>query len=269
MDAAPVAALVTLLMGTLSGSLGAMLGIGGGVFLVPFLILVVGLPFHQAAAVSLAAVIATSTAVSAATAGRQLINLRLGMVLEVATAAGGVAGGLTAQMLAAGGAADHLRDRRAHCRRRGRSQRRGAAAAPRRRRRSARRPIHRRAHGADDDLRGSPSAPQPVRVVSGRQPVHAARHRWRHRQGPGAGHLERRPDARRRGHQRVHDRRDRDIGRGHLLRPRRDDSGAGGGGRAGHADGIGHRPSRRGARAGPWPSPCCWRACSSSCRVSC
>jgi uncharacterized protein len=99
MEVTPVATLVTLLMGTLSGSLGAMLGIGGGVFLVPFLILVVGLPFHQAAAVSLAAVIATSTAVSAATAGRQLINLRLGMVLEVATAAGGVAGGLTAQML--------------------------------------------------------------------------------------------------------------------------------------------------------------------------
>ncbi len=99
MDVTPATALVTLLMSVVSGSLGAMLGIGGGVFLVPFLILVVGLPFHQAAAVSLAAVIASSTAVSAATAGRQLINLRLGMVLEVATAAGGVAGGLTAQML--------------------------------------------------------------------------------------------------------------------------------------------------------------------------
>ncbi len=99
-EVSPAAALVTLLMGVLSGSLGAMLGIGGGVFLVPFLVLVVGLPFHHAAAVSLAAVIATSTAVSAVTAGRQLINLRLGMVLEVATAFGGVAGGLTAHMLA-------------------------------------------------------------------------------------------------------------------------------------------------------------------------
>jgi uncharacterized protein len=95
----PAAALVTLLMGTIAGSLGAMLGIGGGVFLVPFLILVVGLPFHQAAAVSLAAVVATSTAVSAATVSRHLVNLRLGMALEVATAAGGLAGGLTAQML--------------------------------------------------------------------------------------------------------------------------------------------------------------------------
>ena len=99
MEVSAGAALVTLLVGMLSGSLGAMVGIGGGVFLVPFLVLVVGLPFHQAAAVSLAAVIATSTAVSAATAGKQLINLRLGMVLEVATAAGGLAGGLTAQML--------------------------------------------------------------------------------------------------------------------------------------------------------------------------
>jgi uncharacterized membrane protein YfcA len=99
MDVSPVTALVTLLVGGVAGSLGAMLGIGGGVFLVPFLVLVVGLPFHQAAAVSLAAVIATSTAVSAATAGKNVINLRLGMVLEVATAAGGLAGGLTAQML--------------------------------------------------------------------------------------------------------------------------------------------------------------------------
>ena len=87
-------------MGTLSGSLGAMLGVSAvACSCVPFLILVVGLPFHHAAAISLAAVIATSTAVSAATAGRQLINLRLGMVLEVATAAGGVAGGVTAQLL--------------------------------------------------------------------------------------------------------------------------------------------------------------------------
>jgi uncharacterized membrane protein YfcA len=77
-----------------------MLGIGGGVFLVPFLVLVVGLPFKAAAGVSLAAVIATSSSVSATTAGRHLINLRLGMALEVATAAGGLAGGLTAQWLA-------------------------------------------------------------------------------------------------------------------------------------------------------------------------
>jgi uncharacterized membrane protein YfcA len=93
--------LATLALGTVAGATGTLLGLGGGVFLVPFLVLIVGLPFHQAAAISLVTVIATSSAVSAARAGRNLINLRFGMVLEVATAVGGLAGGLTAQMLAA------------------------------------------------------------------------------------------------------------------------------------------------------------------------
>jgi uncharacterized membrane protein YfcA len=80
--------------GATAGCFGALLGIGGGVFLVPFLNLVLGYSFKQAVATSLVTVIATSSAVSARTAGKQLINLRLGMLLEVATAAGGLAGGL-------------------------------------------------------------------------------------------------------------------------------------------------------------------------------
>ena len=82
--------IATLALGTLAGATGTLLGLGGGVFLVPFLVLIVGLPFQQAAAISLVTVIATSSAVSAARAGRHLINLRFGMVLEVATAAGGL-----------------------------------------------------------------------------------------------------------------------------------------------------------------------------------
>src|SRR4051812_28040184 len=96
----PVLVLATIALGAIAGMMGTLLGLGGGVFLVPFLVLVVGMPFQAAAAISLTAVIATSSAVSAAAAGRQLINLRLGMVLEVATAAGGLMGGVTAQMLA-------------------------------------------------------------------------------------------------------------------------------------------------------------------------
>ncbi len=90
-------ALVAIVMaaGVLAGSLGALLGIGGGVFLVPFLNAVLGMDFKVAAAISLVTVIATSSAVSAGTAGRNLINLRLGMVLEVASAAGGVAAATT------------------------------------------------------------------------------------------------------------------------------------------------------------------------------
>jgi uncharacterized membrane protein YfcA len=95
----PLVAILTFLMGIVSGLMGGMLGLGGGVFLVPFLVLAVGLKFQAAAAISLFAVIATSSTVTAARTGRDLINLRLGMVLEVATAAGGLTGGLTAQML--------------------------------------------------------------------------------------------------------------------------------------------------------------------------
>jgi hypothetical protein len=84
-----------MLAGAAAGSLGALLGIGGGVFLVPFLNAALGLDFKVAAAVSLVTVIATSSAVSASTAGRNLINLRLGMLLEVASAAGGVAAAVT------------------------------------------------------------------------------------------------------------------------------------------------------------------------------
>lgn len=87
------------LVGGLAGGLGALLGIGGGVFLVPFLTLFLHVPIEYAIPISLSTVIATSSAVSAGTAGRQLINLRLGMLLEVATAAGGLVGGLGARLL--------------------------------------------------------------------------------------------------------------------------------------------------------------------------
>src|SRR4051794_24026570 len=93
-------AAIIFIAGVVSGSLGALLGLGGGVFLVPFLNLVLGFPFTAAAAISLTTVIATSSSVSAGRAGKQLINMRLGMLLEVATAAGSLFGGVTAQFLA-------------------------------------------------------------------------------------------------------------------------------------------------------------------------
>ena len=90
-------ALVAIVMaaGAVAGGLGSLLGIGGGVFLVPFLNAGLGIDFKVAAAISLVTVIATSSAVSAGTAGRHLINLRLGMLLEVASAAGGIAAATT------------------------------------------------------------------------------------------------------------------------------------------------------------------------------
>jgi uncharacterized membrane protein YfcA len=96
----PALALIIFVAGAIAGSLGALLGLGGGVFLVPFLNLVLGFPFSVAAAISLTTVIATSSSVSAGRAGKQLINMKLGMLLEVATAAGSLLGGVTAQLIA-------------------------------------------------------------------------------------------------------------------------------------------------------------------------
>src|SRR6185436_6021555 len=96
----PVLALIIFGAGAAAGGLGVALGLGGGIFLVPFLTLALGFPLKSAAAISLSTVIATSSAVSARRTGNQLINLRLGMVLEVATTLGSLLGGITAQYVA-------------------------------------------------------------------------------------------------------------------------------------------------------------------------
>lgn len=105
MELTPALACLTALAGFFAGALGALLGIGGGVLLVPILVLGVGLPVHLATGISLTSMIATSTAVSSSAATRPLINLRLGMLLEVATAAGGLIGGITAHLVTARGLA--------------------------------------------------------------------------------------------------------------------------------------------------------------------
>src|SRR5579862_1216594 len=91
-------ALIIFVAGIVAGGFGALLGLGGGVFLVPLLNLVLGFSLKSAAAISLATVIATSSSATAGRIGKQLINLRFGMALEVATVAGSVVGGVTAQL---------------------------------------------------------------------------------------------------------------------------------------------------------------------------
>jgi hypothetical protein len=82
----------TIAAGAVAGLLGSLLGIGGGVFLVPFMNLALGLPMRAAGAVSLTTVIATSSVTSAAPGRLHLVNLRIGMVLEIFTTLGGFIG---------------------------------------------------------------------------------------------------------------------------------------------------------------------------------
>jgi uncharacterized membrane protein YfcA len=86
-------------LGAGTGAVGSMLGLGGGVFLVPLLTLALGVPIRAAVAASLACVIATASASATVNLNRGLVNMRLGLALEVATSIGGLAGGITAGRL--------------------------------------------------------------------------------------------------------------------------------------------------------------------------
>jgi uncharacterized membrane protein YfcA len=85
--------------GAVTGILGATLGLGGGIFLVPVLTLVFDIPFRTAVAASLISVIATASVASTVNLGRGLVNFRLGMTLEIATTIGGLTGGFLAALL--------------------------------------------------------------------------------------------------------------------------------------------------------------------------
>lgn len=95
-----IAALVLVAIG--AGSLGSMLGLGGGVILVPVLTLAFGVKLQSAIAASAISVVANSVSGSQAYLRLRYTNLRLGLVLVVPTAAGALAGGLLVVSLPAG-----------------------------------------------------------------------------------------------------------------------------------------------------------------------
>lgn len=94
-----LSAALLFLTGAATGLVGALLGLGGGVFLVPLLTLGMGVPIRAAIAASLISVIATASASATVNLNRGLVNMRLGLVLEVATSVGGLLGGLAASRL--------------------------------------------------------------------------------------------------------------------------------------------------------------------------
>jgi uncharacterized protein len=81
------------------GALGSMLGIGGGVLLIPLLTGLFDVPIKTAIGASIVSVIATSSAAGTVYVGRGLAHTRLSMVLEIATTTGALLGGLTAILI--------------------------------------------------------------------------------------------------------------------------------------------------------------------------
>lgn len=91
--------LLMLAGGVAAGAFGSLLGLGGGILIVPLLTIGFGLPLREAVGVSLICVIVTSGASSAVYLERHVANLRLGMTLELFTAIGALVGGLGAFLL--------------------------------------------------------------------------------------------------------------------------------------------------------------------------
>ncbi len=79
-----------------TGIVGALTGLGGGVILVPMLVLLFDVNMRYAAGASLIAVIATSSGAAAALLSEGYTNLRIGMFLQLTSIAGGIAGALLA-----------------------------------------------------------------------------------------------------------------------------------------------------------------------------
>jgi len=84
-----------------AGFLGALTGLGGGVVIVPMLTLAFGVDIHYAVGASLVSVIATSSGAAAAYVREGYTNLRIGMLLEIATTMGAVVGASLAAVVPA------------------------------------------------------------------------------------------------------------------------------------------------------------------------
>ncbi len=89
--------LVVLGISYFAGLLGSLVGVGGGIIVVPALTLLMGVGIQNAIAASIVSVIATSSGAAASYVSERITNMRLGMVLEVST----VLGALTGAALAA------------------------------------------------------------------------------------------------------------------------------------------------------------------------
>jgi len=91
--------LIVLVLSVLAGILGSMMGLGGGIIIVPVLTLLFGFDFRTAVAASTVSIIATSTGAAVAYLQDRLTNTRVAMWLEMGTATGAMAGALLAGLL--------------------------------------------------------------------------------------------------------------------------------------------------------------------------
>ena len=85
-----------MLIAVLAGFLGSLVGLGGGIIITPALTILFGFDIKYAIGASIVAVVATSSGSAIAFVKDHVSNMRVGMLLEVFTTAGGVVGALMA-----------------------------------------------------------------------------------------------------------------------------------------------------------------------------
>lgn len=85
--------------GVAAGLLGSLLGLGGGILIIPILVLALKVPMHTAIATSLLCVIATSSAAASRNVRRGIANIHLGVTLEIGTVLGAMIGSAVAGLL--------------------------------------------------------------------------------------------------------------------------------------------------------------------------
>ncbi len=94
--------LLVMLGSVVAGVVGSLVGLGGGVLVVPLLTIAFGVYPEIAVGVSIISVIATSSGAAAAYVRDHITNLRVGMFLEIATTIGAILGAFLAIILAPG-----------------------------------------------------------------------------------------------------------------------------------------------------------------------
>lgn len=83
----------------IAGTFGAMLGLGGGIIVIPVLTIFFKVPMKEAIAASIVTVVATSTSAAVVYVEKHYANIRLGMILEMATTTGALMGAFTVAYL--------------------------------------------------------------------------------------------------------------------------------------------------------------------------
>ncbi|KLU64521.1 hypothetical protein DEAC_c34670 [Desulfosporosinus acididurans] len=82
-----------------AGFLGSLLGLGGGIIIIPALTLALGVRIHEAIGASIVSVIATSSGAAIAYVRDKITNIRIGMFLETATTLGAITGAFIAGLI--------------------------------------------------------------------------------------------------------------------------------------------------------------------------